>query len=77
MNYNDILFWLGILDIFNSSANKILIINFSNSCKANSFHVSNAFQTSVYINEKPCLEKKFIFFFMFRLFSFHLCSNNY
>ena len=35
MNHIDTVFWLRleILDIFNSSANKILIINFSNSCK--------------------------------------------
>ena len=33
MNYTDTAFWLRleILDIFNSRANKILIINFSNS----------------------------------------------
>ena len=33
MNYIDTVFWLRleILDIFNSRANKILIINFSNS----------------------------------------------
>ena len=35
MNYTDTVFWLRleILDIFNSRANKILIINFSNSYK--------------------------------------------
>ena len=35
MNYIDTMFWLRleILDIFNSSANKISIINLSNSCK--------------------------------------------
>ena len=33
MNYIDTVFWLRweVLDIFNSRANKILIINFSNS----------------------------------------------
>ena len=35
MSYIDTVFWLRleILDISNSSANQILIINFSNSCK--------------------------------------------
>ena len=35
MNYIDTVFWLRweVLDIFNSRANKILIINLSNSCK--------------------------------------------
>ena len=51
MNYIETIYWLRLefLYIFKSSANKILIINFSTPANINNFSVSKAFQTSAYV----------------------------
>ena len=67
MNYIDTMFWLRleILDIFNSSANKISIINLSNSCKHKSFQRVKWFPNFC-LEEflKFCLENFFIFLYI-------------
>ena len=51
MNYIDTVFWLHleILDIFNSSAKRYWLL--TSQTTANTFNVSNASQTSIYIKE--------------------------